>query len=140
MASFLQSLVVFLTVLISMIFPATPDGGATVTVNVPEETVNADLGYTYKNETGLVIVGDTKCEELEMKVLGEWVPVVFAEPEITEEQDAAIVVMPGANFTDYVDVPVLLPGEYRLTIVYNVCTDFGGGTTEARTSVEFTVE
>ncbi len=134
MTLIITKILIFVTVLLSMIIPAEVDG-ATV-ANVAEE--DGVISYTVKNETGLVIAGDTWVEKLEVKVpiIDEWTDC-YAEDEATEGE---IYINPADTYEDSYDATFLLPGTYQLTIGYNVVTDFDGSTEVGYSTVEFIVE
>ncbi len=134
MAALITKLLIFVTVLLSMIFPAEVNG-ATVANVVEEDGV---ISYTVKNETGLVIAGDTWVEKLEVKVpvINEWTDC-YASDEAAEGET---YINPAASYEDSYDATYLLPGTYRITVGYNVVTDFDGSTEEGFTTVEFIVE
>ena len=131
MTALITKIIIIITVLLSMIFPAEVNG-ATVTDVTAEDAV---IEYTVTNETGLVISGDTWVEKLEVDVLGNWVDC-SAEDEIKE---VAFFINPGDTYTDSYDATLLLPGTYQLTIGYNVVTGFDGSTEVGYTVVEFEV-
>lgn len=131
MSVIITKLLIIITVLLSMIFPADVDG-ATVADVAAEEGV---ISYTVTNETGLVIAGDTWVEKLEVKVLGKWVDC-NAEDEAAEGE---LYINPGAEYADSYDATILLPGTYQLTVGYNVVTGFDGSTEAGYTVIEFEV-
>lgn len=134
MAVIITKILIFVTVLISMIIPAEVDG-ATV-ANVAEE--DGVISYTVKNETGLVIAGDTWVEKLEIKV-----PIIDEWTECPTDDAAAegeLYINPAATYEDSYDASFLLPGTYQLTVGYNVVTDFDGSTEVGYSVVEFIVE
>lgn len=134
MAVIITKILIFVTVLISMIIPAEVDG-ATV-ANVAEE--DGVISYTVKNETGLVIAGDTWVEKLEVKV-----PIIDEWTECPTDDAAAegeLYINPAATYEDSYDAAFLLPGTYQLTVGYNVVTDFDGSTEVGYSVVEFIVE
>lgn len=134
MAVIITKILIFVTVLISMIIPAEVDG-ATV-ANVAEE--DGVISYTVKNETGLVIAGDTWVEKLEVKV-----PIIDEWTECPTDDAAAegeLYINPAATYEDSYDASFLLPGTYQLTVGYNVVTDFDGSTEVGYSVVEFIVE
>lgn len=134
MTLIITKILIFVTVLISMIIPAEVDG-ATV-ANVAEE--DGVISYTVKNETGLVIAGDTWVEKLEVKV-----PIIDEWTECPTDDAAAegeLYINPAATYEDSYDAAFLLPGTYQLTVGYNVVTDFDGSTEVGYSTVEFIVE
>lgn len=134
MAVIITKILIFVTVLISMIIPAEVNG-ATV-ANVAEE--DGVISYTVKNETGLVIAGDTWVEKLEVKV-----PIIDEWTECPTDDAAAegeLYINPAATYEDGYDAAFLLPGTYQLTVGYNVVTDFDGSTEVGYSVVEFIVE
>ena len=134
MALIITKILIFVTVLLSLIFPADING-ATV-ANVAE--TDGVISYTVKNETGLVIAGDTWVEKLEVKVpiVDKWTDC-YAEDVAAEDE---MYINPSATYEDSYDATYLLPGTYRLTVGYNVVTDFDGTTEAGFTTVEFIVE
>ena len=134
MALIITKLLIFVTVLLSMIIPADVNG-ATV-ANVTED--DGVISYTVKNETGLVIAGDTWVEKLEVKVpvINTWSDC-YASDEAAEGES---YINPSAAYEDSYEATYLLPGTYRITVGYNVVTDFDGSTEAGFTTVEFIVE
>ena len=134
MTLIITKILIFVTVLLSLIFPAEING-ATV-ANVAEE--DGVISYTLKNETGLVIAGDTWVEKLEVKVpiVDKWTDC-YASDEAAEGE---IYINPASTYEDSYDATYLLPGTYRLTVGYNIVTDFDGTTEAGFTTVEFIVE
>ena len=131
MSALITKIIIIITVILSMIFPAEVNGAAVNDVAVEDGVIS----YTVVNETGLVIEGDTWVEKLEVKVLGEWLDCK-AEDEAAEGE---LYINPGADYADSYDATLLLPGTYRLTVGYNVVTDFDGSTEVGYTVVEFEV-
>ncbi len=132
--SFISKIIVFITVLFSMIMPGDVNK-APVTVDEPVTSTYSVIKYTYTNETGYMTTGDSRVEKLEVKAGDSWVEVPVAD----EATDAAIEVYPGKTCSDSYDAGVLLPGTYKLTVGYNVVTAFDGSTTVGYSSVEFEV-
>lgn len=134
MATIITKILIIITVLISMIIPADVNGA--VVADVTEE--DGVISYTVKNETGLVIAGDTWVEKLEVKVplLDKWTDC-YAEDTAEEGE---LYINPAATYEDSYDATYLLPGTYQLTIGYNVVTDFDGTAKAGFTTVEFIVE
>ena len=130
--SFITKLLVIFTVLISMVFPADVNGAVVSDVNVNNGVIN----YTVTNETGLVIEGDTWVESLEVKVLSGWVNCNASD----EAVNVGIYLNPGDAYVDNYNAIVLLPGTYKLTVGYNVVTEFDGETKVGYSTVEFVVE
>lgn len=134
MASFISKIMVFITVLISMIVPGNVNN-APVTVDKPVTTAESVIEYTYTNKTGYVISNDCWVEKLEVKAGDNWINV----PVNDTVQETAFEVYPGKTYSKSYDAGALLPGTYRLTIAYNVITAFDGSTTVGNSSVEFDV-
>lgn len=134
MTLIITKILILITVLLSFIFPAEVNG-ATV-ANVTEE--DGVISYTVKNETGLVIEGDTWVEKLEVKVpiIDKWTDC-YAEDTAAEGES---YINPSATYADSYDATYLLPGTYRITVGYNVVTGFDGTTEAGFTTVEFIVE
>ena len=130
--SFITKFLVIFTVLISMVFPADVNGAVVSDVNVNNGVIN----YTVTNETGLVIEGDTWVESLEVKVLSGWVNCNASD----EAVNVGIYLNPGDAYVDNYNAIVLLPGTYKLTVGYNVVTEFDGETKVGYSTVEFVVE
>ena len=130
--SIITKFLVIVTVLISMVFPADVNGCVVDDVAVKEGVIN----YTITNETGLVIEGDTWVESLEMKVLNNWVNCNASD----EALGGGGYLNPGDAYSDSYNALVLIPGTYKLTIGYNVVTEFDGSTKVGYATVEFVVE
>ena len=135
MASFISKILVFITVLFSMIVPGDVNN-APVTVDNKVTTANSVIEYTYTNKTGYVISNDCWVEKLEVKAGDNWLNV----PVEDTVEETAFEVYPGKTYSGSYDAGVLMPGTYRLTIAYNVITAFDGTKTVGHSSVEFTVE
>lgn len=134
MSLIITKILILVTVLLSMIFPAEVNG-ATVANVVEEDGV---ISYTVKNETGLVIAGDTWVEKLEVKV-----PIIDKWTDCSADDAAAegeLYINPSATYEDSYDATYLLPGTYQLTVGYNVVTGFDGSTEIGYSTVEFIVE
>lgn len=134
MSAFISKILIFLTVLFSFIMPGNVNG-AVVTVDKEVKTTDAVIEYTITNETKLVIADDTWVETLEMKVGDNWVAV----PENDEATEDKFYVHPGDATSDSYDAGILAPGTYRLTVGYNVATEFDGTCEVGYASVEFDV-
>lgn len=133
MSALITKIIIIITVILSMIFPANPNG-ATV-ANVAEE--DGVISYTVVNETGLVIEGDTWVEKLEIEI-----PIIGWQDCNAEDEAAEgeLYINPGAEYADSYDATLLLPGTYKLTVGYNVVTGMNGSTEVGYTTVEFEVE
>ena len=134
MSVLITKIIIIITVILSMIFPANPNGA--VVADVAEK--DGVISYTVVNETGLVIEGDTWVEKLEVKVL-----IIDKWTDCNAEDAAAegeLYINPGAEYADSYDASFLLPGTYRLTVGYNVVTGMNGSTEVGYTTVEFEVE
>lgn len=134
MSAFISQILIFITVLISFLIPGNVNG-AVVTVDKEVKTTDSVIEYTLTNETGLVVADDTWVETLEMKVGDAWVAV----PEIDEATEDKFYVNPNDATSDSYDAGVLAPGTYRLTVGYNVVTEFDGTCEVGYSSVEFKV-
>ena len=134
MSAFISQILIFITVLISFLIPGNVNG-AVVTVDKEVKTTDSVIEYTVTNETGLVVADDTWVETLEIKVGDAWVAV----PEIDEATEDKFYVNPGDATSDSYNAGILAPGTYRLTVGYNVVTDFDGTCTIGYSSVEFNV-
>ncbi len=134
MTAIISKLIIFVTVLLSLIFPADVNG-AVVTVDNEVKSTDSVINFTYTNETGLVIANDSWVEKLEMKVGDSWIEINVED----EAKPEAFYVNPGDAYSDSYDAGLLLPGTYKLTVGYNVATDFGGATEVGTSSVEFEV-
>jgi len=134
MSAFISQILIFITVLISFIFPGNVNG-AVVTVDKEVKTTDSVIEYTVTNETGLVVADDTWVETLEIKVGDAWVAV----PEIDEATEDKFYVNPNDATSDSYDAGILAPGTYRLTVGYNVVTEFDGTCETGYSSVEFQV-
>ncbi len=132
--SFISKIIVFITVLFSMIVPGDVNK-APVTIDQPVTTANSVIKYTYTNKTGYVISGDCWAEKLEVKVGDTWAEVPVSDEVI----ETSFEVYPGKTYSKSYDAVMLLPGTYKLTIGYNVITDFDGNKTVGYSSVEFNV-
>ncbi|MGN0468658.1 MAG: hypothetical protein ACI4GY_08050 [Acutalibacteraceae bacterium] len=134
MASLISKILVFITVLFSMISPGDVNN-APVTIDKPVTTTDSVIEYTYTNKTGYVISNDCWVEKLEVKAGDTWINVPVDDYVL----ETAFEVYPGKTYTKSYDAGALLPGTYRLTIAYNVITAFDGATTVGNSSVEFSV-
>lgn len=134
MSAFISQILIFITVLFSFIMPGNVNG-AVVTVDKEVKTTDSVIEYTITNETGLVIANDSWVENLEIKVGDSWVKV----PVNDEVKADAFYVNPTKATADKYDAGILAPGTYRLTVGYNVVTDFDGSTEIGLSSVEFEV-
>lgn len=135
MSAFISQVLIFLTVLFSLIMPGDVNA-AVVTLDKEVKTTDSVIEYTYTNKTGYVIKDDCWVEKLEVKVGNSWVEV----PTKDEVKDVAFYVNPGDTYSKSYNAGLLAPGTYKLTIGYNVVTEFGGGTQKGLSSVEFKVE
>ena len=136
MSAIISKILIFITVLVSLIMPGNVNGSV-VAVENEVKTTDSLIEYSVTNETGLVMTDDTWVETLEIKVGDTWVAV----PEIDEPaEDAEIFyVNPGDAVYDSYDAGILAPGTYRITIGYNVITAFDETTTVGYASAEFDV-
>ena len=134
MSSFISKIIVFVTVLLSMIMPGDVNK-APVTIDKPVTTAESVIEYTYTNKTGYVISNDCWVEKLEVKAGDNWLSV----PVSDTVQETAFEVYPGKTYSKSYDAGMLMPGTYRLTIAYHVITDFNGSTTVGNSSGEFDV-
>ena len=136
MSSFISKIMVFITVLISMIVPGNVNN-APVTVDKPVTTAESVIEYTYTNKTGYVISDDCWVEKLEVKAGDNWINV----PVNDTVQETAFEVYPGKTYSKSYDPGlILIPGStYRITVAYNVVTAFDGTTTVGHSSAEFLV-
>ncbi len=134
MSAFISQILIFITVLFSFIMPGNVNG-AVVTVDKEVKTTDSVIEYTITNETGLVIANDSWVEKLEIKVGDSWVEV----PVKDEVKEDAFYVNPDKATSDKYDAGILAPGTYRLTVGYNVVTDFDGSCEIGLSSVEFEV-
>ena len=134
MASIISKILVFITVLFSMIVPGDVNN-APVTVDNKVTTANSVIEYTCTNKTGYVISNDCCVEKLEVKAGDNWLNV----PVEDTVEETAFEVYPGKTYSGSYDAGVLMPGTYRLTIAYNVITAFDGTTTVGHSSAEFLV-
>ena len=135
MTSIISKILVFFTVLFSMIVPGDVNK-APVTIDNKVTTANSVIEYTYTNNTGYVISNDCWVEKLEVKAGDKWLNV----PVEDTVEETAFEVYPGKTYSGSYDAGVLMPGTYRLTIAYNVITAFDGTKTVGNSSVEFSVE
>lgn len=134
MAIIISKLLILVTVLFSLFMPAEINGA--VVADVAE--TDGVISYNVTNDTGLVIVGDTWVEKLEVKI-----PIIDEWADCKSEDAAAegeLYVNPGAVYADSYDATYLMPGTYQLTVGYNVATNFDGSTEIGYTTVEFVVE
>lgn len=133
MSALITKIIIIITVILSMIFPAEVNGAAVNDVAVEDGVIS----YTVVNETGLVIEGDTWVEKLEVEI-----PIIGWQDCNAEDAAAEgeLYINPGAEYADSYDASFLLPGTYRLTVGYNVVTGIGGSTEVGYTTVEFEVE
>ncbi|MGN1418535.1 MAG: hypothetical protein ACI4W6_04335 [Acutalibacteraceae bacterium] len=134
MASFISKILVFITVLFSMIVPGDVNN-APVTIDKPVTTTDSVIEYTYTNKTGYVIANDCWVEKLEVKAGDTWINV----PVNDTVREVAFEVYPNKTYSKSYDAGALLPGTYKLTIAYNVITAFDGTKTVGNSSVEFSV-
>ena len=137
MSALISKLLILITVLISFIVPGNVNG-AVVAVENDVKTTDSVIEYSVTNDTGLVMEDDTWVETLEIKVGDTWIAV----PEIDEPSEDAetFYVNPDATMTDSYNAGFFLaPGTYRLTVGYNVVTDFDGTCTIGYSSTEFNV-
>lgn len=134
MSAFISQILIFITVLISFIFPGNVNG-AVVTVDNEVKTTDSVIEYTITNKTGLVIADDSWVETLEIKVGDTWVSV----PVKDDVKEIAFFVNPEKTTSDSYDAGILAPGTYRLTVGYNVVTEFDGTREVGYSSVEFQV-
>lgn len=134
MSAFISKILIFITVLLSFIMPGDVNG-ATVKVNNEVKSIDSVIEYTYTNETGYVIADECWVEKLEFKVADRWVEV----PVNDTVNDVAFYVNPGDSYSKSYDAGILAPGTYKLTIGYNVVTEFSGATEKGLSSVEFRV-
>ncbi|MGN0444281.1 MAG: hypothetical protein ACI4F5_06690 [Acutalibacteraceae bacterium] len=134
--SFISKILVFFTVLFSMIMPGDVNK-APLTINKEVKTTDSVIEYTYTNETGYVISNDCWVEKLEVKnLIGDgWTSIPVSDYLL----ETAFEVYPGKTYTKTYDAGALLPGTYRITIGYNVITGFDGSTTTGYSSAEFDV-
>lgn len=131
MTAIITKLLIIITVIISMIFPADVNGGVVADVTAEDAVIE----FTLTNETGLVIAGDSWVEKLEVEFLGEWLDCGVEDAAAEGE----IYVNPGDTYADSYDATLLLPGTYQLTVAYNVVTGIDGSTEIGYTVVEFEV-
>ena len=135
MSALISQILIFVTVLFSFIMPGNIDG-AVVTVDNDVKTTKPVIEYTITNKTGYVMANDSWIESLEIKVGDKW----YAVPEIDDATAAQFYVNPDATMTDSYNAGFFLaPGTYRLTVGYNVVTDFDGTCTIGYSSTEFNV-
>ena len=136
MSAIISKILIFVTVLISLIMPGKVNG-AVVAVENEVKTTDALIEYSVTNETGLVMTDDTWVETLEIKVGDTWIAI----PEIDEasEEEEIFYVNPGNTVYDSYNAGLLAPGTYRITIGYNVITAFDETTTVGYASAEFEV-
>lgn len=134
MYALIAKLLVFVTVFLSFIMPGDVNG-AVVTVDNDVKTTDAVIDYTITNETGYVMANDSWVESLEIKVKDTWVAVPVKDDATT----AVFYVHPGDATYDSYNAFWLAPGTYRLTVGYNVITEFDESTEVGYSSVEFDV-
>lgn len=136
MSALISKLLILITVLISFIVPGNVNG-AVVAVENDVKTTDSVIEYSVTNDTGLVMEDDTWVETLEIKVGDTWIAV----PEIDEPSEDAetFYINPNNTVYDSYNAGLLAPGTYRLTIGYNVVTEFDGTCTIGYSSVEFSV-
>lgn len=139
MASFISKIMVFITVLISMIVPGNVNN-APVTVDNQVTVAEHVIKYTYTNKTGYVISNDCRVEKLEVKAGDNWADITDLAKE-DAIQETAFEVYPGKTYSKSYDPGlILIPGStYRITVAYNVVTAFDGTTTVGHSSAEFLV-
>lgn len=134
MSALISKIIIFFTVLISLVMPGDVNG-AEVKINNEVKTTDSVIEYTYTNETGYVIKDDCWVEKLEVKVLDSWIEV----PVNDTVKDVSFYVNPGAEYSKSYDAGMLAPGTYRLTVGYNVITEFSGASQKGFSSAEFSV-
>ena len=134
MSAIISKILIFITVIVSFIIPGNVNG-AVITVKNDVKTTDSVIEYSVTNETGLVMADDTWVETLEIKVGDTWIAV----PEIDEATEDVFYVNPGDAVNDSYNAGILAPGTYRLTIGYNVVTEFDGTCTIGYSSAEFSV-
>lgn len=135
MSVIISKILIILTVLVSFIIPGDVNG-ATLTVDNEVKSTDAVIEYTYENNTGYVIANECWVEKLEYKIGDNWVEVKVED----EVEDIAFYVNPGATHSSSYDAGLLMPGAtYRLTVGYNVVTEFNGATEVGLATTEFEV-
>ena len=134
MSAIISKILIFITVIVSFLIPGNVNG-AVVTVDKEVKTTDSVIEYSVTNETGLVMADDTWVETLEIKVGDTWIAV----PEIDEATEDVFYVNPGDAVNDSYNAGILAPGTYRITIGYNVVTEFDGTCTIGYSCAEFSV-
>lgn len=134
MATLFSKILIFITVLFSLIMPGNVNGAVAEVTN-EVKTTDSVIEYTITNETGYVLFGNPWVEKLECKIFGEWIEF-DVEDEIPE---VAFYIHPGDAYSRSYDAKLLTPGTYRLTVGYNVITSFGGEHETGLSTVEFDV-